>query len=115
VTDALTIKPGQLNRPVTIRRQSGTADTFGQIADTWTDYRKCWAGVDLVRMEEAFGSNQLTSHKQVIWTARWSRLQILPGMRLISGSETYEIQAVNNVERRNRVTHMLCIILNAGS
>ena len=110
------IDPGSLRHQVRIQQQSATPDASGQLVQTWTTARSTCAGINLVSLKEAFGDGQFTAQEVDIWTMRYSAaVSIAPGMRLVLGSKTWVIQAVDNVGQRNITLHLLCIALNSPS
>jgi head-tail adaptor len=115
VSDWPLIDPGDLRHLVQINKQSATQDSFGQPVLSWTTFRTPMAGLNLLSLKEAFGDGQLTAQESDIWTMRWTPDEVQPGMQLVFGANAYEIQAVNNVMRRNVLLHLLCLQLNAQS
>ena len=109
------INVGSLRHQVQIKSQSSTQDSVGQPVLTWNLVRATSAGLNLVSMKEAFGEGQLTAQETDIWTLRWTSTEILPGMQLVFGANTYIVQMVSNVMRRNLIVHLLCLQLNAKS
>lgn len=110
------INPGLLRHSVRIQSQTSTPDAFGQPQATWTDVRVTFGGINLVSMREVVGGNQLASQVTDIWTVRHrTDIAIQPGMRILFGARVFKIQAVNNVDERNVLDHLLCLELNAPS
>lgn len=109
------VEPGELRHLIEIQDRSTTSDSFGQPQQIWGTVSTCMAGINIVTMREAFGSNQLTSQSSDIWTARWTPVSIQPGMRIVFRGETFLVQAINNVDKRNVLLHILCLQINAGS
>jgi head-tail adaptor len=109
------INVGSLRHLIQLQQQSSTQDSVGQPVLTWTTVRTSYGGLNLVSMKEAFGEGQLTAQETDIWTLRWTPTEILPGMQLVFGSNTYIVQMVSNVMRRNLIVHLLCLQLNGKS
>jgi SPP1 family predicted phage head-tail adaptor len=104
-------------RSVNIRIQSKTSDrdSFGQPLNNWTDVCALQCRVRAARQNETFQSGQLTSQITHVIEAWWTAVSITGGMRAVFGSRVFLIQAVQNVEERNREILILCLELNASS
>ena len=58
-------------------------------------------------------TSQLITEINIRWPD--SGVTILPGMRVVEGSDVYEIQAVNDIERKHIKVQLLCTAINAGT
>lgn len=108
------LEPGQLRHQIQIQQQSSSQDSSGQLLETWTTVRTSWASIQSITLKEAFQSDQLTSQVTHTITLRWpSGVSVQAGMRVVYGSHTYKIQAVNNIDERDVILRLLVMELNA--
>jgi len=117
----LAISPGDLRHLVQIQAPNpADRDAAGQISGTWitllTTYAKI-EGVGGATYRESFRNNVLSSSSSDFITIRWPGVAITiePGMRVIFGNNTYLIQAVDNVQHRNRKVNLSCIQIDEDS
>lgn len=118
--DPFVIDPGTLRHSVQIQAPSSTRDVVGQPVATWTEVWDTRAAIDNTNsrtFKDSFSSNALASQSTEMLSIRWpgATIDILPGMRVIFGDITYLIQAVDNVQRRNRRLNLACIVVDEGS
>lgn len=104
------MRAGKLRHSITIQQQSTTQDSYGQQVETWTNVATVWASVEPLRGKEYFESKQEKAEVTTKITMRY-RDGILPKMRVVFGSKTYDIQDVINLEERDRELHLMCLEL----
>ncbi len=108
------LEPGKLRHQIQIQSQSSSQDSYGQLQQTWATIRTSWASIQSLILKEAFQADSLTSQVTHLITLRWpSGVSIQAGMRVVYGSHTYKIQAVNNIDERNVILKLLVMELNA--
>jgi head-tail adaptor len=118
VKDPLVIPSGALRNAVQIQSQSATQDTFGEQIATWSTVPggNMFAAIETMRTGEQFESGFVSQVVHRI-TIRWPgpSVPILANMRVVvdpvpgGQSSMYLIQAVENVQQRNRVVRMTCL------
>lgn len=96
------LNAGDLDRRITIQRNSPTKDAFGASKDNWADLATVWAKKievsDAERTRAAETAAIITTRFQVRW---WSLVSDLnPKDRVLYGTLTYDIVAVKELGRR---------------
>lgn len=107
--DPLTIDSGSLRIPVEI--QASSVGGFGQAA-TWATVLSTRASIRSLSLSEkstAAGFSSQVTHRIVM--RYQSGVPLRAGMRILAPSGTYDIQAVDNVQERNRVVVVLALEL----
>jgi SPP1 family predicted phage head-tail adaptor len=87
------MQAGKLNRRVTIEQKSTVQDAYGQPVETWTEVATVWADIRDQTGKEYFAAQATQNPVQTKITIRY-RAGILPAMRVVHGSGTYNIEAV---------------------
>jgi SPP1 family predicted phage head-tail adaptor len=87
------MQAGKLSRRVTIQQKATTQDAYGQPVQTWTDVAEVWADIRDMSGKEYFAAQATQNPVQTKITIRY-RAGIVPAMRVIYGSDTYNIEAV---------------------
>jgi head-tail adaptor len=121
--DALYIAPGELRHSIQIQAAPdglGQRDSAGQPIDAWNAVLTTRAkieGTNSRTFKESFSNNALASQSTDCITIRWpgAAITIEPGQRVIFGDNTFLIQAVDNVLRRNRKLVLACIGIDTDS
>lgn len=116
VKDPLVIPSGGLRNAVQIQSQIATQDAFGQQVNTWSTTLNCFAAIETMRTGEQFQEGFVSQVVHRI-TIRWPgpTVPILANMRVVvdpvqgGQASVYEIQAVENVQQRNRIVRMTCL------
>lgn len=92
-------RPGELDRVVTIQQVTNAQDTDGATTQTWTTLTITRAKKLDLRMSERLQAMQV---EQKTWARYLTRYDssITEKMRLIDGSNTYEIIGVMEIGRR---------------
>ena len=117
----LYIQPGELRNSIQIQAPSATdRDAAGQPVSTWDlvlTTRAKIEGTNSRTFKESFANNALASQSTDVLTLRWpgSSIVLVPGQRVIFGDNTYLVQAVDNVLRRNVKVCLACIAINGDS
>lgn len=90
---------GKLDRRITIQSLVETQDDFGQPVQTTVVLATVWANVAPLRGKEPFQGEQFNAQQVVVFTVRW-RDDVDATMRIEHEGETYDIQSVSEIGRR---------------
>lgn len=90
---------GELDRRVEIQRTTEVQDSFGQVNLTWVQLAQVWARFEPGGGGESFVAEQRSSRAQAAFTIRY-RAGITPRMRVKLDSDVWEIEAVEEPQRR---------------
>ena len=101
------MRSGMLRHRVTIEQKVPTRDTFGGEVETWTLVATVWASVEPLQGREYLAARQLQAELTTRIRIR-RRTGILPQMRVVWGSHTYDIQAVIEPESGRRELQLMC-------
>jgi SPP1 family predicted phage head-tail adaptor len=120
MADPWVIAAGELRHKIQIQKPSATRDAAGQPIPIWDLLLNTRAKIENTNsrtFRESFSANALASQSTDVITIRWpgSAFNIKPGMRVLHGDDYFLIQAVDNVQRRNRKVVLLCIGINTDS
>jgi head-tail adaptor len=117
----LGINPSQLRHLVQIQQQGTAVDAAGGQSSTgWLTIRSPWASITAAAKKEDYQSAQFSSQVTDIITIRWAASPVIaPGMQVLftdaSGTtHVYEIQAVDNVDKRNMLINLMCLEVNGS-
>ena len=102
------MRAGKLRHRITIQELSITKDPDGYNEDieNWVDFKKVWAEIEPLKGKEYWAAKQVVGEV----TGRM-KIRYLEGvnekMRVIYGSKTYDIEAVINVDEKNKEMQLL--------
>lgn len=96
---------GRLDRQITIERNAGTRDAYGQVSESWGTYKTLWAQKIEAKGTEAQIDAQQQGERPVTFRVRY-RDDLLTSDRLVYNSDSYDILNFVEIGRR----HMLDII-----
>jgi SPP1 family predicted phage head-tail adaptor len=118
--DPLVINAGELRHSITITEASSTRDSYGQPVSTWNTVLTTRAkieGTTSTSYKQLLQSGVISAQTTDVITMRWpgSTVFITPDMRVIFGDQTFLIQGIDNVLRRNRVLKLFCMAIDAAS
>lgn len=103
------MRAGTLRHRVTIQQNTPTQDAFGEPIESWSTYATVWAAVEPLTGNERFVP--VGAQVQATVSTR-IRIRYRDGvtnqMRVLWGSRIYRIEAVLNLEERDREIHLLC-------
>ena len=110
----LVVPAGSLRHTILIQSPSTSHDSFGQTVLTWTTVVTTRAAIKTVSAKELYQTGQLSSQVTHTITVRWPGIlvQVAPGMQVVYGPHTYKIQAIDNVDERNRVLKLMCLAID---
>lgn len=105
---------GELRKVVSFQRASTKQDSVGQPESTWSTYYTTRAKVDVLRGQLLYQSDVFINKNTYQIAMRFppAGITISVADRLVCGGEVYVIQAVINVEQRNRELHLLAYVVN---
>lgn len=102
------MEAGSLRRRVTIQqRVAAVQDSYGAEAVCWADVATVWAAVEPILGREFVEARQLTAELTTRIRIRY-RAGITPAMRVLHGSEVYEVVSVQHVRSENREIVLMC-------
>lgn len=106
-----TINPGELRRQVTIQAPTTATDAAGQPTTAWTTMLTTMAAIRATAAKEAFQTGQFISQVTHRISIRWpgDAITLRGGQRVLYGSRTFLVQAVENVRERNALIHLMCL------
>lgn len=121
--DPLEINPGDLRCLIQVQSPDFTADGYGAQSvnpSSWTTQLTCKAKIENTNsrtFRESFSGGDLVSQSTDVITIRWpgASINVKPGWRVVFGDNAYTIQAVDNVQRRNRKLVLACAIVGETS
>lgn len=92
---------------MSIQSATETRNGYGEAVKTWSTVTTVWASVEPLRGRELFDAEQVQSEISHRVRVRYSG-SVTPQNRLLFGSRVLEIQAVINVNERNREMQLMC-------
>ena len=94
------MRAGRLNKRVTIQSPATGQDATGEPTTGWTDVATVWASIVDVSGREYVAAGGLQNSAQTKIMIRY-RSGIVPSMRVVHGSDTFNIEAVLGQDRRS--------------
>jgi len=104
---------GSLDRLVVIQEPSTSQDAAGQPVATWTTVVTVWANIRHLSGVESIKANADTSIVKASIRIR-RRTNITSAMRVVHGTDTYEIKAVLPDEESRQRLDLSCEMVNGG-
>ena len=93
------MQAGRLNTRVLIQSPATGQDATGEPTTGWTDVATVWASIVDVSGREYVAAGGLQNSAQTKITIRY-RAGIVPSMRVVHGSDAYNVEAVLGQDRR---------------
>ena len=93
------MQAGRLNKRITIQSPATGQDATGEPTTGWTDVATVWASIVDVSGREYVAAGGLQNSAQTKITIRY-RSGIVPSMRVVHGSDAYNVEAVLGQDRR---------------
>lgn len=84
---------GAMRHSVTIEEQTKTQDSTGSIVVSWSEFAAVRAAIEPISGREFFSASQVQSSVTTRIRIRYLA-DVTPKMRVIHGSDTYDIEAV---------------------
>jgi SPP1 family predicted phage head-tail adaptor len=108
------IPPGSLRNQIAVQQKSNTVTGTGSPLASWTTILTCMAAINTTAEREVYQtgqfSGQVTHRVSIYWPG--VSIPITAGMQVLFGTRVFTIQAVDNVQERNRVLHLMCLEIN---
>lgn len=101
------MRAGRLDRLVTIEVNTPSRDGTGEEVDSWGTFASIWAGRMDIRGREFFDQAQIIGEGQAVWRIRWLD-GIRTQMRLVDGSDTWNIESIAEVGGRREAMELSC-------
>ena len=101
------MEAGALRNRITIQEKSVTRDSYGAETITWATHATAWASVEPLSGREFLESRQIQAEGMTRITLRY-QAGIVPEMRVLFGTRTFNIQSVIHVEERGREIQLMC-------
>jgi head-tail adaptor len=122
VKDPLSLPSGMLRHEIHVQQQlTSQRDAMGGQSPTWTDLYVAMGAIDTLSSKELFQSTQSAQFAAQVShriTLRWpGEIGITAGMQVSFGaglSHTAVIQAVENVQQRNRVLYLMVLEIDGS-
>jgi SPP1 family predicted phage head-tail adaptor len=120
MADPLQLQAGDLRHSITITEASSTRDSYGQPISTWNTVLTTRAkieGTTSNTYKQLIQAGVVSADTTDIITIRWpgSAVFLTPDMRVVFGDQTFLIQGIDNVLRRNRVVKLFCMAIDQAS
>ena len=93
------MQAGRLNKRVLIQSPATGQDATGEPTTGWTDVATVWASIVDVSGREYVAAGGTQNSAQTKITIRY-RAGIVPSMRVVHGSDAYNVEAVLGQDRR---------------
>lgn len=101
------MRAGELRHPLTLQQATDVQNTRGEAIPTWSDVADVWGAIEPLSGREGFAANQMYASATHRIRIRY-RSGVVPKMRFTKGSRVFEIDAVLNVDERNR--ELACLV-----
>lgn len=95
------MRPGEYRNRITIQRQTENRGEDGSVSYGWETFATVWAKVMIKSGKEYWASAKINAELSGIIKCRYLS-GVLPSMRIVYGSRTFEILAVIDIEERHR-------------
>lgn len=108
----MSIAAGQLDRRVTIQQRAAGVDTYGQPSTTWETLATVWAWVKApsgASLAERVAADRQASLVTYSVRIRY-RADVTAGMRLLVGSDTWDIDSVVIDHARREYVDLVCVV-----
>ena len=102
------MRAGQLNKRVSIERPGSAQSETGQVVDGWSTVATVWAAIQPLSGRELFAAQQLQARADLLVRIRYLA-GVEPKMRVRFGARLLDIQAVRNLDERNRELELFCL------
>ena len=101
------MRAGRLRHLVTIQQPTEVQDTTGQAVKSWGTYVQAWASVEPLSGREFLDAQQINAETKVRIRIR-SVSGITEKMRVSWDSRVYNINAILDIQERDREIHLMC-------
>lgn len=110
------MRSGRLRHRVRIERATETQNAFGEPVKGWSLLGEVWAGIEPLRGNERFQAQAVQSSEDVRIVMRFNPdlSDISTKDRVVFGAKVYDINAVLNIDERNREVHVMAKLHDAA-
>jgi SPP1 family predicted phage head-tail adaptor len=106
------IAAGNLDRRITLQRQTPSRDSVGGVVETWTDVATVWASVRSLSGKESAIAQQVQSQASLVVGIRW-RNDISNAMRVqLEDGRSAQITWQQEIGRKERL-NLYCEVVDA--
>lgn len=105
------MQAGKLRHRLTLEEATDTLNARGEAVPAWSTVTTLWGAIDPLSGREGFEARQLYASASHRIRLRY-RAGIVPKMRLTKGARVFEIDAILNVDERNR--ELVCLATERG-
>lgn len=101
------MKPGRMNKRVTLQQPGGVPDGAGGMTEGYTDVATVWAEVEPLREEEVVASQRIegrVTHR----VGMWYRPGVKEDMRLTFEGRALDIVSIIDPKEEHKELHLLC-------
>ena len=102
------MEAGSLRKRITIQKKSVAKNSYGEEVITWVTHCQAWAQIEPLSGREFLEARQIQAEGMVRFTLRYQD-GIVPEMRVLFGTRTFNIQSVIHVEERGREIQLMCV------
>lgn len=100
------MQAGKLRHRLTLQQSTDANNTRGEAIENWADEANIWGSIRPLSGREGFAANQMYASATHEIRIRY-RAGVVPKKRLKHGVRVFDIDAVLNVDERNR--ELVCI------
>lgn len=98
------------NREIKIEQQKQTQDENGIHSKQWVPFLSVWASVQNLYGREYFTARQVNAQDTTKFIIRWMPgVEITEDMRILFEGKVYNIDAVDNIQYRNKLIEIKAI------
>lgn len=101
------MRAGRLRHRVRLERKTTADDGAGGVTETWAHYKSVYAAVIPLAGQELFAAQQVMPRVSHRVELRYDS-GVTADMRVNHRDRILDIQAVLNIDERDRETHLLC-------
>ena len=100
------MRAGRLRHRITIQQVTEGQDETGAVTETWNEFATVWADMEPIAGKEYFAAKQTMAE-----TTHRIRIRylsgVVPKMRVLFGSRTFDITEIINYRERNVELHLM--------
>jgi len=97
----LGVKAADLHHRMTFQQNTNVVNTMGETVATWVDFVTLWSGIEPLTGKRFWEAKEAQAEVDGIIHTRWYP-GITAAMRIKFGTRIFKIQALINVDERNR-------------
>jgi SPP1 family predicted phage head-tail adaptor len=102
------LKAGELRHQITIQQSTESQNDYGEATSSWSEFATVWASVQPISGREFFAAQAVQAQVSTRIKIRYLP-DVTPKMRVLFGSRVFRIEAVLNIDERNRELHLMCV------